>query len=45
MFDCFYIFKSFTFQSVFNLGEEEKVIWGHVWGVQGMTHLLNVVFG
>jgi hypothetical protein len=32
-FDNFHIFKSFTFQSVLNLEDEEKVAWVHVWGV------------
>jgi hypothetical protein len=29
----FHIFKLLTFEGVLNSGEEEKVTWGHVWGV------------
>lgn len=32
-FDHSHIFKSFTFQGVLNLEDEEKVTWVHVWGV------------
>jgi hypothetical protein len=34
--DHFHIFKLFTFpKGVLNLGKEENVTWGHVWGVWG----------
>jgi hypothetical protein len=38
-FDHFHIFKLFTFQGIFKLGEEGKVTWRHVWVILALIHI------
>ena len=33
------IFKLFTFQGIFKLGEEGKVTWRHVWVILALIHI------